>query len=226
MRVVEIDPSRDARWDAYVSSCPAATGYHLAVWAKVLQKVYRWTPVYLAVEDEQGRLGGVLPLTYKSRVVTGRRFKSLPIVRFAGPVADTRAGELALLKTACRLTDERAELLTVNGLVGEYEQSMPGLTSVPCWPTWQLSLSSDMESMERRWRNRSKAHSRQIRKARSLGVVAAETSSMRDVDDFYRLYLRTMRRNHANSALVSRDHAPPRSPPANRSLQSVRRRET
>src|SRR5713226_4109871 len=78
LRVVEIDPHIDSRWEAFVTSQPNALIYHHPVWLQVIAEVYSYKLVNLACEDAEGRLRGILPLCYNRGLFIGRRFSCLP----------------------------------------------------------------------------------------------------------------------------------------------------
>src|SRR2546426_6424369 len=87
LRVVEIDPQTDPRWEALVTTLPNGLIYHHPAWLQVLEEAYGYKPVNLACEDSNGQLRGVLPLFYTRGLFTGRRFSSLPRTPVAGPLA-------------------------------------------------------------------------------------------------------------------------------------------
>ena len=71
---------------------PRATVYQLGAWARILGAAYRFEPRYLALEDEDGGLRGVLPLLYKKGLVSDARVRSLPVFPAGGPLGGHARG--------------------------------------------------------------------------------------------------------------------------------------
>jgi CelD/BcsL family acetyltransferase involved in cellulose biosynthesis len=211
--VAEVDPLADGRWDAYVRAHPRAGAYHLAAWAAILRGAYRARPRYLAATGEDGALRGVLPLTYRRGLMTGRRLRSLPAVPAAGPLGDTRADELALLEAACALGDGDVRVLAVNTRAEGYARELPGLGVIEMPPAWVLELPGDAEELRARWK-RSSNVARSVRKIEAGPLIFREASSEADLRAFYRLYLATMRKHGAlprslRQLLLARRHLQP-----------------
>ena len=78
MDIINIDVSKDPRWDRFVAKHPSATIYHHSSWKKVLEKTYGYKAVYLAVTDQKNNVQAGLPLFYINSRLTGNRFVSLP----------------------------------------------------------------------------------------------------------------------------------------------------
>ena len=87
------------RWDAYVNSRPAATGYHLSAWATVFNKAFGHETRYLAAEAG-GEIVGILPLVIFKTPFLRRFSVSLPFVNYGGIVADSPEAERALIEAA------------------------------------------------------------------------------------------------------------------------------
>jgi hypothetical protein len=62
MRVIEVDPSSDERWERYVTAHPLGSIYHRPQWLQVLATDYGDQFVNFLCEDVDGRVVGVLPL--------------------------------------------------------------------------------------------------------------------------------------------------------------------
>jgi hypothetical protein len=65
LRVVEVDPQSDPRWEALMTALPSALIYHHPAWLQVIEEACGYKPVNLACEDTNGQLRGILPLFYK-----------------------------------------------------------------------------------------------------------------------------------------------------------------
>src|ERR1700704_6562978 len=93
LRVVDIDPVQDPRWERFVVNHPDGLIYHHPAWLSVLQREFGQGLACLACEDEAGSLHGILPLSWTRglplvpSVRTGRRLSSLPRTPVAGPLS-------------------------------------------------------------------------------------------------------------------------------------------
>jgi len=80
------DPLLDgARWDSSLAACPAASFFHGAAWARVLQGAYGFKPAYFTARAA-GCLQSVLPLMEVDSWLTGRRAISLPFTDECAPL--------------------------------------------------------------------------------------------------------------------------------------------
>ncbi len=193
-RVISIDPVADSRWDRFVSDHPRADAYHLGAWAEILARAYRFEPAYLALEDQNRELLGVLPLMRTRGLITGRRLRTLPVVPPAGPLAADDEGVRALVHAACRLTDKWGTVWTLHSRDAGHDEVCTELHPVPKFPTWVLELPPDVDELRRGWKKTSNNLFRSIRKADRAGVEVREGTSEGDLRAFYRLYVQTMRR--------------------------------
>jgi CelD/BcsL family acetyltransferase involved in cellulose biosynthesis len=191
---VEVDPAPGADWDEFVRDHPHGTAYHLAAWAEVLRSAYRFRPLYLTLKGPTGRLEGAMPLVYGNGLISGSRLVSLPLVRWAGPLARNSEGEAALLGKACELVNEgEAKRLHIVSARAGLNRLHPGFAVHETDPVWWLKLPSDLDTFRARFKERSKSLPRNVRKAEREGVSVRESESVADLRAFYRLYLRTMR---------------------------------
>lgn len=202
MRVIDVDPLCDPRWDAYVASRRSgALPFHTSAWLRVLQAENGQRPIGLAVERD-GRLLGILPLMRTRGLPLGlgagsggRRLASLPRTPLAGPLADDDRAAAALMREAVARTPPGHQLqLKLSDAVPD--GAVPGLQSHPWRLTFVVELPERTEDIRF---GASRHHTRAVaaaRKARSAGVVVRPAGSLGEVRTWYRLYLETMR-HHA-----------------------------
>jgi GNAT acetyltransferase-like protein len=197
MRDITVETEPGDAWDAFVDAHPRATAYHLSAWARILRSAYRFRPVYLAARESDGSITGVLPLVERGGRISGSRLNSLPVARWAGPLAASPDDEASLIDAACGLVREgRAERLQIRTMTGGYEAAVEGLiahTNDP--PSWRIPLPADEEAFLARLKTHSKSRIRDIRKAERSGVTVREGHSQGDLRRFYRLYLQTMKKH-------------------------------
>jgi FemAB-related protein (PEP-CTERM system-associated) len=183
-----ITVSRDApaqRWDAYVESCAAATGYHLAAWASVFARAFGHETRYLSAEAD-GRIVGILPLVlFKSRFLS--RFSvSLPFLNYGGVVADTPEAEEALLEAAV------AETRAAGGKHLELRHSGRHFPTLPCKQHKVTMLLPLQESDERQWAVLDRKVRNQVRKAEKSQLRASH-GGLELLEPFYDVFARNMR---------------------------------
>lgn len=193
--IVAVDPLTDPRWDAFVRKHSRANAYHLAAWAGILRASYGYRPHYLEAQDPRGgRLLGVLPLVSASGIVFGRRWSSMPVAWTAGPLGADSGVERVLLAEAMRLARaDRARKAVIRSSAGGLEAGVPGVRAEIYDPVWILDLPDTITELEDRWRTDNHLW-RNLRKAGRAGLTVRQGSSEADLDAFYRVYLRTMRK--------------------------------
>ena len=97
-----VDPTA---WDAYVSGHFRATLYHLSGWLRVIRKTYGHSVYSLAaVEANEGRIIGILPLVHMKHPMFGNSLVSMPFFDMGGILADSPAAEQYLLDQALILS--------------------------------------------------------------------------------------------------------------------------
>ncbi|MCA8951274.1 MAG: FemAB family PEP-CTERM system-associated protein [Planctomycetes bacterium] len=106
LRVREILPGEDARWDAFVSRHSQGTFFHLTGWSRVVRQVFRHSPQHLVVEQGRQWLG-VLPLFETWSPFLGRNLISVPYAVYGGVLAEHEEAQNALLERAAALGKER-----------------------------------------------------------------------------------------------------------------------
>ena len=201
MRVTEIDPGSDPRWDEFVAGERDGHVYQHSAWLRCLEAEYGRPVIGLCTEDEAARLTGVLPLVatrgvplLRRSAVVGPRLSSLPRTPIAGPLARDREAAAALLEVAVERTRERAGTrLQVKRANADLDGLAAGLGGAPWRVSYVLSLPDEPESL--RFGN-SRNHGRikwAVNKAAKEGVQVRLAEDTADVRAWYPLYLRTMR---------------------------------
>jgi FemAB-related protein (PEP-CTERM system-associated) len=105
LRVRELLPGEDSRWDAFVSRHPLGTFYHLTGWSRIVRETFRHQPQHLVVEQGRRWLG-VLPLFLVKSPFLGRNLISVPYAVYGGLLTDSDASQQALLDHATELGRE------------------------------------------------------------------------------------------------------------------------
>ena len=85
-KFVLLDPHRMKSWDAFVKSHPAGSLYHTSSWRSVIERAYGHEPLYFALQDENNRIIGGLPVFRVCSRLTGCRFSTLPCAQCCNPL--------------------------------------------------------------------------------------------------------------------------------------------
>lgn len=204
LRIAEVNPWEDPRWEAFVIAHPDGTIYHHPAWLKVLQREYRQRSLFLACEDTGGNLLGILPLLYTrglplsgSSPLAGPRLSSLPRTPQAGPLSVSKAAMEMMLREAVQRIDAECRFrLQIKMQGGEPSDGIAGIVKKPWRLSYVVSLPGDPGknySVPNR-QNRS-GIKRAVNKGINNGVYTRPAESYADLRAWYGLYLETMRRN-------------------------------
>ena len=201
MRVNEIDPGADSRWDEFVAAEPEGHVYQHSGWLRCLAAEYDRPLIGLATEDDGGRLTGVLPLVatrgvpgLRGNALLGARLSSLPRTPVAGPLTRDSNAAAALLEAALRRARESAGArLQVKRAAPDLDGLVDGIAGAPWRASYVVPLPRDPDAV--RFGN-SRNHGRikwAVNKAAKEGVEVRLAEDLSDVQSWYPLYLRTMR---------------------------------
>jgi hypothetical protein len=200
--IVEVDPWKDPRWEAFVLGHPDATIYHHPAWLKALESEYRQRSLFLACQDQDGTLQGVFPLMYTRGLPfsrgphTGPRLSSLPRTPLAGPLAADRAALSALVREALRQASVHSVQLQIKAQAEELNDGIEQIARKAWRQTYIVPLAGkpDQPYQIPGGQNRSSIK-RSINKAIAGGVRTRPAETVGDLRIWYRIYLETMRRN-------------------------------
>ena len=167
LRVRELLPGEDSRWDSYVSRHPLGTFFHLTGWSRVVAEQFRHQPHHLVVEEGRRWLG-VLPLFLTRSPFLGRNLVSVPYAVYGGALADGDAALQALLERAGQLGSELGvgyvELRHLERRPGERPRS-------PLYVTYRCELPDDVAEVMARIPKKARAEVRCAREAAAPAVV-------------------------------------------------------
>ena len=178
----------DPRWVDFVFASEGATPFHHPAWVALLGDCYRYSAFALALADGAGRILAGLPVVDVSNRLTGKRWVSLPYTDVCSPLVATDG---SVEKLVAGLEEERKRQD-----IPEFElrADLPG-AEIPRRSEaviHTLPLAADPEQMERGFKRTVRQH---IAKGHRMGVVVRRAEATGDlVDTFYRLHVRTRRR--------------------------------
>ncbi len=199
--VIQVDPTTDPRWEAFVASHPDALVYHHPAWLQVLEREYGHRPLGLACEDAGGRLVGALALLHtrglplgRGSSRTGRRLSSLPRTPVAGPLAADPAAAAALVRAAVeRVRAEPGTRLELKPAAADLDGVVTGLVRAAWRPAFVMELPGSPEELRF---GTARNHARikwSVGKAARLGIRVRCAGTEADLRTWYGLYLETMR---------------------------------
>ena len=196
LRVVDIDPSHDARWDEFVTGHTDGLVFHHSAWLRTLEYEYDHGSVAMAAEDADGRLHAILPLAYTRGLpfrlggpAASRRLASLPRTPVAGPLGTSQEALAAVVGSAVERV--RAE----PGLRLQIKMPSPELDSVRelVGRPWRLNYTLDLPSDPATLRFGNARNNSRIRwavnKAGRSGLHVRPAESEEELRTWYRLYL-------------------------------------
>lgn len=184
MSLSELDADR---WFEFARSHQDASPFHHPAWLTLLATCYRFRPLRLALTDDVGQIIGGLPALDLSSPLTGRYWVSLPFTDYCPLLTREQLTEVLTSK----LVGE-ARSLRLNAL--ELHAPLPEQVRLHTWTAGvrhTLSLSPNPDTVYRQF---SKMHQRNIRKAERAGVTIGRGRSPSDMRTFYHLHLMTRQR--------------------------------
>jgi hypothetical protein len=190
LRVVELDPQTDPRWETLMKSLPTSVIFQHPAWLGVLEETYGYKPNHLACEDATGELRGVLPLFYRRGLRTGRMYASLFDSAKAGPLAYDDQARAALIQAAIeRAGAEPGIQLQIRVRSNSLDGLVDSIIGVPIYESYELALPERLDLLRL-----NSSIKRAINKATRLGVQVRQAETEGELRAWYGLYLQTMRR--------------------------------
>jgi CelD/BcsL family acetyltransferase involved in cellulose biosynthesis len=178
----------DSRWADFVATHPAATPFHHPDWTRLVAGCYGFRAFALAVCDTTGAIRAGLPVVEVRHFRGDPRWVSLPYTDYCPPLASERQEEeqlAAALQRAGRAAGVRR--------VEVRARIAGGSAAGPAALRHVLALGPDPAEVYAGF-HRSQVQ-RNIRRAEREGLTVRPAARPHDlVDTFYRLHLRTRRR--------------------------------
>lgn len=197
LRVRELVPGEDSRWDSYVSRHPHGTFFHRTGWARVVRERFRHHAHHLVVEEGRRWLG-VLPLFLVKSPFLGKNLVSVPYAVYGGVLADDERAQAALLAHAEAMGRELGigyvELRHLEPRPGERARS-------PLYVTFRCDLPERVEDVMARIPKKARAEVRCAREPKAPAVPGKRRESFGikvtpdgTVDELFDLFARNKRR--------------------------------
>jgi lipid II:glycine glycyltransferase (peptidoglycan interpeptide bridge formation enzyme) len=193
MKVFEINPLADPRWEGFVASHPRASVFHSRGWIEALRRTYGYTPVAFTTCPPGEELKNAILLCRVESWLTGCRLVSLPFSDHCEPLLD-KFEDLRLfaatLEHQTRVNRMRYVEIRPQCPFHNPEEFFHPHESY-CFH--QLDLSPGCDALFRKFHKDSTQ--RKIRRAEREGLNVEEGRSDSLRDQFYHLQLLTRRRH-------------------------------
>ena len=192
MSVHQIDPLRDPRWAELVETHPRASVFHSPGWLEALRRTYGYRPVAYTLDSPGTALTSAVVCCEVESRITGRRLVSLPFTDHCEPLVQ---GEEDLGRVVRALEAECA------GGPWRYVEMRPraawplssaGMGQTARYHLHMIDLGAESDEIFGRFHK--DCVQRKIRRAEREQLVCEEGQGEELLDRFYRLLLRTRRR--------------------------------
>jgi len=197
LRVRELLPGEDSRWDSYVSRHLHGTFFHRTGWARVVSERFHHEACHLVVEEGRRWLG-VLPLFLAKSPFLGKNLISVPYAVYGGVLADNERAQQALLAHADAMGRELGvgyvELRHLELRAGNRPQS-------PLYVTFRCDLPERVEDVMARIPKKARAEARCARDPKAPAIPGKRRESYGikvtpdgSVDELFALFAANKRR--------------------------------
>ena len=186
IKVRELVPGEDARWDAFVHAHEDGTFFHLTGWRRVVEENFGHEPHYLIAEQGPHWVG-VLPLFWVKSPFVGKQLISVPYAVYGGVVSANADVHVALLEAAQRLGRQLgAEYVEMRHLGDRPGEKWP---ENDLYVTFVRDLPDDPEEVLPSIKKKARA---EVRKARDRHGMQFE--EVQDLGQLFELFSRDKRR--------------------------------
>ena len=185
LRVRELLPGEDSRWDAFVRHHPDGSFFHLSGWRKVIHDVFGHEP-YCVVAEHGRQWLGVLPLFWVKSPFLGKNLVSMPYGVYGGVLGEREDVRELLLRAAA---DHGREVGASYIELRHAEPRFPDLPASDLYVTFTKELPSDPAEVMPGIPKKARA---EVRKARNRHQLTLTES--RDVAEFFELFSANKRR--------------------------------
>lgn len=180
------DPAECARIDSYVAGHPDSVLFHRPQWSLAVERGCGQRSHYLVAERPGGGLAGCLPLTDVRSPLFGRALVSAGFGTGGGAIADDKAAEAALLRSAQALA-EGLGCATIELRGGEFPEDYAVRDDV------YVGFAMDLPQGEESILKSIKRRHRGVRRAQALDLGMRVGAGPADRSDFFRVYGESMR---------------------------------
>jgi len=194
-RVINIDPVKDSRWDEFVMAHEGSMIYHHSVWGKLIGQTYGYKPYFLALEDNQYKIKGVLPLLMVRSRLTGDRLVCLSFAHVCGPLTHSLEDSYKLIEHALNYAkSEKVKYVEIRSKDDMLSTLDVDFVKYSYFSTFILDLCQDADIL---WQQLKKQRTIQysIKKAQKSNINIRVGNSSNDMEKFYKLNLITRKKH-------------------------------
>ena len=183
-----IDPLNYPNYNALLLERDDSLFFHSANWAQVLNRTYKYQPLYFSIVSN-GNLTALLTLMGIKSPLTGNRAVSLPFTDFCYPISSESKDFETLFDNAI-VYGRKAKWKTLE-IRGETCHLM-NVSPFALYYLHELKLNSSKKNIFSKFRSSTR---RNILKAEKKGVTANVCYSWESLREFYRLHCSTRKRH-------------------------------
>ena len=186
MEVSLINPLNDKSWDDFVLKHKYGSIYHLSNWSSILQKTFSYTPYYLAMHDNEGKIKAGIPFMLIKSWLTGNRLINLPRLPFCDPLADDDNLPIFIQLLVGMVKDRKIRYFEIKTQRNKSVYKSVILKSYAGYKNHVLRLDGDLDEI---WKSFDRSCVRQrISKAKKMNVIIREGKDIEDLKIFYSLF--------------------------------------
>ncbi len=183
-----MNPAIQDTWNKLVTDDDSSKIYHLYQWGTLLDEVYRYRLLYLQEDN------GIFPLAYIQSRIFGNRLISLPFADYGGPCAKDNGTANKLIAQCQEVArDLDVDFIEIRCPDKRYSATLNerGFVRRDDYLTFILPLDRKIEEL---WKGIGDKNRNMVRKAERNGVQVVEAGSKADLQKFYLLYQKTMKK--------------------------------
>jgi hypothetical protein len=196
MKLHQLDPTNDPRWEQFVDRHPRASIFHTVGWLSALRKTYGYEPVVFTTSPPTGDLENGLVFCRVNSWLTGRRLVSLPFSDHCEPLCDSPEALSFLIRyLQSAFGREEWKYLEVRPIDGSFDETMSevGFRPGTRYLLHKIDLQPDLDQVFRTLDKDSVR--RRIQRAGRAGLVEKCGTSDDLLRKFYELYVVTRGRH-------------------------------
>lgn len=183
-----VNPIDYPGWDDLVISAENYSFFHSSYWAEVLNKTYRYKPIYF-ISLHNHSVSFMIPIFEIKSIITGKRGVSLPFSDYCQPIANGEKKFSKILNYIIRFGEKSGwEYIEFRG----GESLFQGVRPNSMYYVHTIDLTRKEDDIYKSFRNSNK---RNIRKAIKEGVTITASNTLESIKEFYRLNCMTRKRH-------------------------------
>jgi hypothetical protein len=197
MQVYELNPLKDARWDAFLIKHPRSSVFHSTGWLEALRTSYGYEPIVFTTAPPGVELSNGLVACVVQSWLTGRRLVSLPFSDFCDPLFESPEEFQFLIKHFREILKKKkwnyVELRPLTDELGQIAEQEEYRSS-SFYFSHRLDLRADTGTILKSFDKDSVQ--RRIRRAERAGLTEEHGRTSSLLKDFYGLMIVTRKRHH------------------------------